>query len=107
MTRADELRAVLTEAPRGTALRVRVVPRASRTAIAGIRDGALVVRLAAAPVEGAANDLLIVFLADVLDLPRRSLRIDHGFTNRTKRIAIAGATIDQIAARLTAAVPDP
>ena len=53
----------LAETPAGVSFRVRVVPRAGRTGVAGTRGDALLVRLAAAPVDGAANDALIAMLA--------------------------------------------
>ncbi|PYR58787.1 MAG: hypothetical protein DMF91_16325, partial [Acidobacteria bacterium] len=56
----------------GVILAVRVIPRARKSEIAGTRDGALLVRLAAPPVEGAANDALIEFLAKRLGAPRRA-----------------------------------
>ena len=71
---------------------VRVIPRARQSAIAGIRDDAFVVRLAAPPVEGAANDALLRFLAATFGEPRRSVRIISGERNRRKRIAITGVT---------------
>jgi uncharacterized protein len=79
---------------------VRVTPRAGRTAIAGMRGDALAVRLAAAPVDGAANDALIAFLAEIFDRPRRDVTILSGHASRDKRIAIAGLTESQFAARL-------
>lgn len=77
---------------------VRVIPRAKRNEFSGERDGAIVVRLAAAPVEGAANDALVAFLADALGLPRRNFRILGGRQSRTKRIAIAGADLARVRA---------
>jgi uncharacterized protein (TIGR00251 family) len=65
-----------------------------------MRGGAVLIRLAAPPVEGAANDALIEFLSDVLDLPRRSVRIVSGETSRDKRVAIAGVERDAALARL-------
>jgi hypothetical protein len=73
-------------------LLVRVVPRAGRTAIAGLRGEALLVRLAAAPVDGAANDALVAFLAKRLACPRRSIAIETGQKGRDKRLRIAGVT---------------
>lgn len=81
-------------------LDIRVIPRAKRTELAGERDGAVVVRLAAPPVEGAANSALIDFLASVLDLPRRSIRIVSGEHSRRKRVVIAGMTIEEVRAIL-------
>ena len=80
----------------GVILAVRVIPRARKSEIAGTRDGALLVRLAAPPVEGAANDALIEFLAKRLGAPRRAVRIVSGERGRQKRVAVAGVTADQV-----------
>lgn len=69
---------------------MRVVPRAGRSGVAGLRDGALLVRLAAAPVDGAANAELIAVLADALHLPKRSIQIVSGDRSRAKRVSVAG-----------------
>jgi uncharacterized protein (TIGR00251 family) len=63
---------------------VRVIPRAGRTEIAGVRDGAVLVRLAAAPVEGAANAELIDLLARILRIPKRDITIVSGERSRSK-----------------------
>lgn len=86
--------------PAGLTLAVRITPRAGRTAIAGVRGDALVIRLAAAPVDGAANDALIAFLAETFDRPRRDITIVSGHASRQKRIAIAGLSESQFDARL-------
>lgn len=70
---------------------VRVVPRASKTAIAGEHDGALKVRVAARPVEGAANAELTRFLAKRLGLPARAVEIVGGHTSKTKVLRAEGA----------------
>lgn len=71
-------------------LDIRVIPRAGRSGIAGLRDGALLVRLAAAPVDGAANAELIDVLARALDISKRSIEIVSGERSRAKRVRIAG-----------------
>ncbi len=76
------------EEPAGT-IDVRVIPRAGRPGFAGLRDGALLVRLAAAPVDGAANDELIALLARALHLPKRDITIVSGERSRSKRIRVA------------------
>jgi hypothetical protein len=86
-------------------IRVRVIPRAGRTAIAGRRGDALLVRLAAAPVDGAANDALVQALADALGCSRRQITIAAGHTNRDKRLRIEGMTDEELAARLSAILP--
>jgi uncharacterized protein (TIGR00251 family) len=83
-------------------LSVRVIPRASKSAITGRRGDAVVVRLAAPPVEGAANDALVVLLARALSVPRRQVSIVSGEKSRDKRVAIEGLTDGDVAARLSA-----
>ncbi len=74
----------------GLTLRVRVTPRASRDAISGERDGALVVRLSAPPVEGAANDALARLLGKALGVAPSAVRIVRGPASRNKLVAIEG-----------------
>lgn len=92
----------LTAARGGIVFAVRVVPRAGRTAVAGTRGDALLVRLAAAPVDGAANDALIAFLSTIFDRPKRDITVVSGHTSRDKRIAISGLRAPEIALRLDA-----
>jgi uncharacterized protein len=86
--------------PSGCALLVRVIPRASRSAIDGQRGGALLVRLAAAPVEGAANAELVATVAKALDVPRAAVTIASGERGRVKRLVIAGLSPETAARRL-------
>ena len=79
---------------------VRVIPRAGRTALAGMREGAVLIRLAAAPVDGKANAELIAFLATLLDLPKRDVTIVSGEKSRQKRVRINGVTAEAVRARL-------
>jgi len=76
---------------------VRVIPRAPRTRVDGTRGGAILIRLAAPPVDGAANDALIAFLSETLALPRRGITIVAGEKSRDKRVRIEG--LDQATAR--------
>lgn len=86
----------------GARLRVRVTPRARQTALAGIVDvdgrPALAIRLAAPPVDGAANKALLAFLATSLGLPRSRLRIVSGETSRLKTVSLSGASPELVAA---------
>ena len=79
---------------------VRVIPRARKTEYGGQRDGAFVIRLAAPPVDGAANDALVDFLSSTLNVPRRAIRIVSGERGRRKRIEIDGVTADHVRAQL-------
>lgn len=84
----------------GVLIRVRVVPRASKNELAGLVDGALRVRLAAPPVEGAANRACLEFMAGVLSVPKSRLKIVMGETSRSKVIFVAGMTRDQVVSAL-------
>ena len=76
--------------PQGIVITVRVIPRAGRSGVTGTRDGALLVRLNAPPVEGAANEELIDVLADALNIPKRALAIISGQRSRIKRVRVTG-----------------
>ena len=80
----------------GVEIDVRVIPRAGKSAIAGERDGRMLIRVAAPPVEGAANDAVIELLAKLLDCPRRAVRIVSGEKSRSKRLAVDGVTPDEV-----------
>ena len=84
---------------RGNAVRfrVRLQPRASRDEIVGALDGALRIRLHAPPVDGAANDALVLFLAERLSVSRRDVRILTGTTSRTKMVEVDGVTSADVA----------
>jgi uncharacterized protein (TIGR00251 family) len=80
---------------------IRVQPRASRTALVGRHGDAIKVQLAAPPVDGAANEALVRWLArDVLGIAPGRVHIVHGDTGRDKVLAIEGMSIDDIAAAL-------
>jgi uncharacterized protein (TIGR00251 family) len=80
----------LRDTPEGLTLRVRVQPRASRDALSGEREGALVVRLTAPPVEGRANEALARLLGRTLRVPPSAVRVLRGETGRDKLVAVAG-----------------
>jgi uncharacterized protein (TIGR00251 family) len=89
---------------RGTALAIRVVPRARRDEIAALMaDGRIKIRLKAPPVDGKANTALIRFLAEVLDVPQKNIEIVAGETKRNKIVAILdldqGTVQERIAGR--------
>lgn len=73
-------------------LTVRVVPRASRSEIVGMIDGALKVRIAAPPVDWSANTELIKVLAKQFGVSKSSIEIVSGLTSRTKQLRINGIT---------------
>jgi uncharacterized protein (TIGR00251 family) len=79
------------EKDRGLTFAVRIVPRASRSEIAGEYNGALRIRIAAPPVEGAANRELIRLLARMFNLPQNAVAIVSGAASKSKIVRIAGA----------------
>ncbi len=84
----------------GTRIAVRVQPRASRNRVEGVHGGRVKIRLTAPPVEGAANKALVAFLADVLDVPRRSIAIVQGHRGREKVVEVEGLAPQEVSARL-------
>jgi uncharacterized protein (TIGR00251 family) len=91
---------VIAPVPGGIVISVRVIPRAARSGIAGTRDGALLIRLNAPPVEGAANDELVEVIAGALGVPARSVTIISGARSRNKRVQVGGIDVASAAARL-------
>jgi uncharacterized protein (TIGR00251 family) len=74
----------------GVRFPVQAQPRASRTGSAGAHGGAVRIRLAAPPVEGAANDELVAFLSKALGVPRSAVRIVRGARGRRKLVEVEG-----------------
>jgi uncharacterized protein len=87
---------LLKETPRGCLLPVKVVPRASQNKCVGTENGELKIRLQAPPVEGAANDALLEFLAELINRPRSSLRVIKGQKSRHKVVEIRGLKTIQV-----------
>jgi uncharacterized protein (TIGR00251 family) len=86
-----------TNAKRGAAITVKVSPRAPKTELAGLMDdGTLKIRLAAPPVDGAANRALVDFLSQALDLPRSQIDIIAGETSERKLISLVGISPEEV-----------
>lgn len=81
-------------------LHVRVQPRASRSALVGWQGDALKIRLTAPPVEGAANDALLAFLAGSLNVRRSEILLLSGATGRNKRLAFTSLSPEELTRRL-------
>ena len=93
LTSAEWLR----ETPEGVSLSVKVIPRAGVTTIAGTREGRLLIRLAAAPVDGAANHALIAFLSETLRVPGRQITVSSGAQSRNKTVRVVGISTAAVA----------
>lgn len=95
----------LREGDGAVTLRVRVQPRASREGLGGVREGALVVRLTAPPVEGAANQALARFLGKALGVAPSAVSIAAGRASRNKLVTVKGLTGADVRARALPALP--
>jgi len=73
-------------------LDLHVQPGAKATEAAGRHGDRVKIRLAAPPVDGAANDELVRFVAEAFGVPRRNVTIVTGATARRKRVRVEGAT---------------
>ena len=82
-------------------INVYVQPRASKTVAAGLHDGCVKIRLAAPPVDGAANAALIEFVAEQLGVAKSRVRITAGLTSRRKTVEVDGVTVEQLAGALS------
>lgn len=84
----------------GVVLTLHIQPGAKKTEVAGLHGEALKIRLAAPPVDGKANDCLIVFLAKRLGLPKSRVALVAGETSRAKRVRVGGIGAAAVAAML-------
>jgi len=84
-------------------VRVRAQPRARATEVAGVRDGALVVRVSAPPVEGRANDAIRRAVAKAAGVPQSRVELVRGATARDKLLRLRGADAAAVASRLRVA----
>jgi uncharacterized protein len=86
--------------PEGAVLTIHVQPKASKTEYAGLHGGALKFRVAAPPVEGAANEALCAYLAGLFGLPKKAVVVLSGASSRKKRVLLAGVTAERVQAVL-------
>lgn len=86
--------------PDGVRLTLHVQPKASRTELAGFHGGALRIRVASPPVDGAANLELTRFLAALLGVSRSSVELVSGHTGRRKSVLVRGVALPLVERRL-------
>lgn len=79
-----------------------IQPRASKNEIVGEfgSPARLKIRIAAPPVDGAANEAVIAFLAEKLEVPKRSLEILRGQTGKQKTVLCQGSTLPEVLSKL-------
>jgi uncharacterized protein (TIGR00251 family) len=84
--------------PAGVCLTVQITPNAKKSEVIGVLDGALKIKLHAQPIDGKANEALIRFIADRLDLPRRAITITHGHVSKHKLLEMnsPGLTVETV-----------
>jgi uncharacterized protein (TIGR00251 family) len=79
------------DAKTGTAISVKVIPRAKKNEVAGLmEDGSVRIRLTAPPVEGAANQALVEFLSQLLQIHKNQIEIVAGLSSERKLISLVG-----------------
>jgi uncharacterized protein (TIGR00251 family) len=98
----DNSTRVVTDGRHGALIAVKVIARASKSGVAGIRDGALLVRLNAAPVDGAANAELLDVMSRALGIPKLAITITAGETSRRKTLQVSGITAAAVITKLNA-----
>ena len=81
-------------------LSLHVQPGAKRTEVVGLHGDALKIRLAAPPVDGKANECLLEYVADTLNVPKRQVTLVSGQSSRSKRVAVVGISADEIERKL-------
>ncbi len=92
------------ELDRKTTIEVHLKPNAKSNEITGFKDNGLYVKVTAPPHKGEANKALIKLLAKTLSIPKSSLNIAHGHTNRNKIIDIQGLTTQVLKDKLSQAL---
>lgn len=78
----------LTETTNGIRFKVVVQPKSSRNLIVGLHGDALKIKLKAPPVDGAANKMLVQYMAKTLKIPKSAVEIVAGHTSRTKQVLV-------------------
>ena len=84
----------------GARLSVQVTPNARKSEITGVQEGMLRIKLQAQPIEGKANEALVRYLAERLQVPRKAVNLTHGAASRQKTLAIDGLAPEAIKALL-------
>ena len=84
---------------------LKVVPGAGRTVIGGLRDGAILARIAAPPEKGKANEALVAELARLFDLAKSDIAIVSGSASRRKTVSVPASAEDRVRRLAEAPIP--
>ena len=87
--------------PEGVVLSIKVQPRASKNIIGEVLGNELKIKVTAPPVDSAANEALVEFLAETLSCPRGAIRLLRGQTSRHKQVLVTGMSSVAIVATLS------
>ena len=88
--------------PDGVLLSLKVQPRASRDEVGEALGNELKVKITAPPVDSAANEALVRFLAETLGCPRGAVQLVRGATSRHKQVMVTDLPAPEVARRLSA-----
>ncbi len=77
-----------------------MIPGAAKNQVVAVAEGILKVKIHAQPEKGKANDELLHFLAELLNLRKSSLTVVQGLTSRNKLVAVSGCATEELTARL-------
>jgi len=83
-----------------TRIELHVIPKAKRTAVAGMHDGRIKLEIAAPPVDGKANLEVVRFLSKTLKLKKADVRLVSGLTSRQKVVELDGLSLAEVFERL-------
>ena len=84
----------------GVVFTAKIVPGSSRTAVCGLLDGMLKIKVSSAPEKGKANQCLLEFLAKQLDVKKRAISIVSGSTNPVKQVQVFGISAQTLLKKL-------
>ena len=91
---------VVTPTAAGVRFPIRVMPRARKAEVKGVRDGRILVRVTPPPLDGAANQAVVSAIAVALSVPARHVRIASGEKSRNKIVEVTGLAAADVTARL-------
>ena len=84
----------------GVRLHLFIQPKSSKNEVVGPHNGLLKIKITAPPVDGKANECLVEFLSDILDIPKRDISIVRGETGRNKTVELRELTEEAVRKKL-------